>query len=818
MGPSMTAYDDVMRELREFSRYTGDGKPGAPVNAPLPIGDPQSGVHNPKKANLRLALGNLAQELMAGIAHVNGMIPAIEAARDAALADIEEARVGALAEVAVLVDQAEAARDLSEDYRDASQQYRDASQGYSLDALSYKTQAEIAAIAAGAPLFTAAPDLGTAPSPYLLQVEAGTQVFTHDGSTATMVGWLGKVEFPTVTALLAWTGPLGPFGTIVWAQGFPYRVGVPDAINAHVQTAYGDWLYVVANEAGAVNIEAFGALVGEENVVASTAALRMAVRDFDLVFVPSGTFWINKTINVKRAVNLYGLTGTQAGSYPSQLKFEDGIVGLFMHRGDTYADDTGVPIVTVSHPGGSDGWNVHHLALLTRAGTTAVTDGTSHAVWIKARGHIYDCQIQGWGGNGLHAYAAFTSTDPYARGNCNNWGASRCRITHCQDGVFTEGPDANVGLGLHLDCSQNRRFGVYDSAFLGCSWVNCHFNGNAVGAVEHDNPNARSTFMGCYTEPGASAIWRVSRAALIVGGQFSGVTVQLHPDGAGWNFTSFVDARVNVGHSLYTPTFQSKAGVSGAKLDQIWNTGSISTSRGAGVKFTIGVETPGSFTDVAAIYGTGGASNTAAAGVLRFDIYDPAIPGFVRALNVIGANKTLTPGSDNEWGLGAAAARFKDIYAANGTINTSDEREKQNSKGEPGGEAIPEEWLDAWADVKWSRFKWNDAVAEKGPDGARWHIGLVAQQVGEAFAAHGLDAQEIGLLCFDEWEDEYEPVLEQVQVGEDDNGEPILEERDTGEQRLVREAGSRWGVRYDEAQAMEAAYQRRRMDRIEGTV
>jgi len=95
----MTAYDDLMRELREFSRYTGDGKPGAPVNALLPIGDPQSGVHNPKKANLRLALGNLAQELMDGVAYVGGTIPAINDARSGALADIGTARTNAINDV-----------------------------------------------------------------------------------------------------------------------------------------------------------------------------------------------------------------------------------------------------------------------------------------------------------------------------------------------------------------------------------------------------------------------------------------------------------------------------------------------------------------------------------------------------------------------------------------------------------------------------------------------------------------------------------------------------------------------------------------------
>jgi hypothetical protein len=48
--------------LRDFVRYTGDGLPNAPVGAPLPIGDPSSGVHNPSKAELRNAIGGVADQ------------------------------------------------------------------------------------------------------------------------------------------------------------------------------------------------------------------------------------------------------------------------------------------------------------------------------------------------------------------------------------------------------------------------------------------------------------------------------------------------------------------------------------------------------------------------------------------------------------------------------------------------------------------------------------------------------------------------------------------------------------------------------------
>lgn len=137
----------------------------------------------------------------------------------------------------------------------------------------------------------------------------------------------------------------------------------------------------------------------------------------------------------------------------------------------------------------------------------------------------------------------------------------------------------------------------------------------------------------------------------------------------------------------------------------------------------------------------------------------------------------VKPRGDNAQTLGAAGVRWNTIYAGSGTINTSDEREKQDAGD------IPDEWLDAWAAVEWQRFRFREAVQRKG-SAARWHIGLIAQQVEAAFWARGLSARAIGLLCLDQWSDE------------------------TG-------THSRWGLRYDEALALEAALMRRTVRRLQ---
>ena len=168
----------------------------------------------------------------------------------------------------------------------------------------------------------------------------------------------------------------------------------------------------------------------------------------------------------------------------------------------------------------------------------------------------------------------------------------------------------------------------------------------------------------------------------------------------------------------------------------------------------------------------------------------------------------IRPGSDNALSSGTASFRYSVVYAGTGAINTSDETTKQQIGH------IPDTWLDAWGDVEWVRFKFNDAVADKGDD-ARWHVGLIAQRVRDVFANHDIDAFQIGLLCWDEWDEVTEPIKEEVdEIGLDGipTGEKIKVE--TGEHRVVLAAGSRFSLRYEEALAMEAAYQRRWMEAL----
>lgn len=147
------------------------------------------------------------------------------------------------------------------------------------------------------------------------------------------------------------------------------------------------------------------------------------------------------------------------------------------------------------------------------------------------------------------------------------------------------------------------------------------------------------------------------------------------------------------------------------------------------------------------------------------------------------------------------------------TIQTSSDERLKTAFSE-----VPDEILDAWGKVNWQQFKFRADAEEKGMDNCRWHPGLVAQRVKTVFEAEGLDACKYGILCYDEWDDEYEDIeVVDTPESKDENGETIPAVTHT-ETRLMRKAGDLWTIRYEEALAMEAAYQRRRADRLEAKV
>jgi len=144
--------------------------------------------------------------------------------------------------------------------------------------------------------------------------------------------------------------------------------------------------------------------------------------------------------------------------------------------------------------------------------------------------------------------------------------------------------------------------------------------------------------------------------------------------------------------------------------------------------------------------------------------------------NLVSSAGATAPQTNNSASLGIGGLRWSEVFAVNGTINTSDANAKQDIM--PLDDAEKRVALRIKGQIK--KFRLKDAVAKKG-NNARIHIGVIAQEVGDAFRAEGLDPNRYGIYCYDEWQ-ATPAVL-------DSNGKVLV---------AAIPAGNSYGIRYDE--------------------
>jgi len=110
-------------------------------------------------------------------------------------------------------------------------------------------------------------------------------------------------------------------------------------------------------------------------------------------------------------------------------------------------------------------------------------------------------------------------------------------------------------------------------------------------------------------------------------------------------------------------------------------------------------------------------------------------------LTIGGTSSTarVIPATDNVGYIGESTHRWQAIYAVNGSIQTSDEREKTEIKETNLG-------LDFIKDLKPVSYKWIDGEQQNKGKDEREHQGLIAQQVAETVEKHGIDKNTFGGL------------------------------------------------------------------------
>lgn len=178
------------------------------------------------------------------------------------------------------------------------------------------------------------------------------------------------------------------------------------------------------------------------------------------------------------------------------------------------------------------------------------------------------------------------------------------------------------------------------------------------------------------------------------------------------------------------------------------------------------------------------------------------------------ASGNFEPCVDNAYSLGSISTRVSTIYAATGTINTSDAREKTTVSPLTANEVAAAK--DLGKEI--GTYKWLASINEKGSE-ARQHIGMTVQRAIAIMELHGLNPMDYGFICYNTWDAReiwHPEEVEQVPF-KDKEGETVYRDVVSKEAWVEKiPAGDRYSFRYDELNLFIAAGFEARLSALEG--
>lgn len=253
-----------------------------------------------------------------------------------------------------------------------------------------------------------------------------------------------------------------------------------------------------------VNVLDFGAdpTGVADNVAAFNAAQASLQPLGGTVYIPPGTYKMSSTFTVGASISLLGANLGDAYFEPytyaaSKLVFSGSSTGVIIYHNWT---------------------SVKNIAILAIAKI-----GSFNGLEIQWRGYVENVTVAGFSGDGCNIVATGPSR------NANLWRVSNSKFNdNGGNGFYVQGGDSNAGIGSGISCERNNGWGIWDSSFLGNTYIGCHVAGNLGGAYKSDGASAANIFLGCYSEGDGTPKSFIAAPALVIGG--------LH--GAGFTTTS----------------------------------------------------------------------------------------------------------------------------------------------------------------------------------------------------------------------------------------------------------------------------------------
>lgn len=193
------------------------------------------------------------------------------------------------------------------------------------------------------------------------------------------------------------------------------------------------------------------------------------------------------TLQLKKSVRITGAGSGLPWTSMAALKWDAGATGIIVHRYNTIgAGVEGSPTT------GADGTVLEGFRLL---GAIGAADGFGgHGIWLRARALCRELYIENFRGNGYNVVAQ-AGGGASIEGNANCFQVYGGRVQGCENGFYADGADANAGIIEATDFSGNRRWGAWDSSFLGNTFVAIHYDDNGNGQAV-DSQSAFASYGG----------------------------------------------------------------------------------------------------------------------------------------------------------------------------------------------------------------------------------------------------------------------------------------------------------------------------------
>lgn len=273
------------------------------------------------------------------------------------------------------------------------------------------------------------------------------------------------------------------------------KVGSQPSHPGKLQSTDGAWWEMVFQD-GSVNVKQFGAkgdnttddwqAFADAQTFLGAKAVQVGTNwpGTGELRVPVGKFRLSQRLDLK-AGGAIALVGSSGGGYSwigSYLVFDASVAGIVVQAVNT-TGDTVTGTLTTSGTGS----RIENLGLISLGGT-----GAYDGIRLRTQANIRNVLVQGFPRDGVHIEAAAGSGGAI-EGNANLWRVEGLTVTfNKRHGFFTDSADANAGVAVGINATHNGRWGIYDSSFLGNTYLGCHAATNGVlGTAE--TPNATET-------------------------------------------------------------------------------------------------------------------------------------------------------------------------------------------------------------------------------------------------------------------------------------------------------------------------------------